>query len=748
MSENKKKFNLAKFLITVLVVLLVVLLIGFLFKKNDDSNNDKPVSRDFFTDYYNSLSSGYSGNWKLGANVGILNDKVASNVKAKRTKIIGNNKDIITIMVYMCGSDLESKNAMGVYDLQEMAAANLSDNINLIVYTGGTTKWHTQAISTQVNQIYRVHKGGIEQLVANAGNGSMVDPSTLTSFIEWCVNNYEANRYELIMWDHGSGSVGGYGYDEKYPRLGSMSLAQMDKALTDADVSFDFIAFDACLMGNLETGLMLAEHADYLIGSEEAEPGIGWYYTDWLNTFSRNTSMPTIEIGKAIADSFVSQCGKQTPGQSATLSVVDLAELSATIPSKLSAYSNATSELIKNDFRTVAKARSGSREFAASAYSDLVDLVDMASTIGTKEAEELVEALLSCIKYNNTSRDMYNSYGLSVYFPYRTTRYINSTLSLYKQIDMNEEYTECVRNFATYATSGQASSGGSHNAYQSFNSYGQAYGNNSNGYDYYYNQQSSSDLVYDLLSLLLSGHNTYSNSSNYQSYYANDLFSLLFGRSIDRSMTEYIAENHFDADLTVKDGKVSLSEDQLALIDSIEYNVFIDDGQGYINLGKDNTFDWDEDGNLIAPEDNTWLAISSDKNDWQVIPYYFTYSIEDNDSIISYGTVPVRLNGVDANLLLYLDDETIEIVGATYSYDDVDVIAKNLSELAVGDELEFICGYYDYDGNYLASYVLGDKFVVGDNTYIGDISIEDYNSLATYEIKDIYQQSYWTTPLR
>jgi len=748
MSENKnKKFSIGKLLIAILVILLVVLLCMSLFKKDDSSNND-PVTRDFFTDYYNSLSSGYSGNWKLGTNVGVLNDKVASNVKAKRTQILGSNKDIITIMVYMCGSDLESKNAMGVYDLQEMAAANLSDNINLIVYTGGTTKWHTNAISTQVNQIYRVHKGGIEQLVSNAGTGSMVDPSTLTSFIEWCADNYEANRYELIMWDHGSGSVGGYGYDEKYPKLGSMSLAQMDKALTDADVAFDFVAFDACLMGNLETGLMLAEHADYLIGSEEAEPGIGWYYTDWLNALSKNTSMPTIEIGKAIADSFVAQCGKQTPGQSATLSVVDLAELSATIPSKLSAYSSATSELIKSDFKTVAKARSGSREFAASAYSDLVDLVDMASTIGTSEASELVEALLSCIKYNNTSRDMYNSYGLSVYFPYRSTRYINSTLNLYEQIDMNEEYTECVRNFATYATSGQISSGGSHNAYQSFNSYGQGYGNNTNGYDYYYTQQGSSDLVYDLLSLLLSGHNTYSNSTNYQSYYADDLFSLLFGRGIDRSMTQYIADNHFDGDLTVNDGKIALSEKQLSMIDSIEYNVFIDDGTGFIDLGKDNVFDYDEEGNLIAPEDNTWLAISNDNSNWQVIPYYFTYSIDDNGSLISYGTVPVKLNGSDANLLLYLDDESIEIVGATYTYDDVDVIAKNLEELSVGDELEFVCDYYDYDGNYLDSYILGDKFVVGENTYIGDISIDDYKTLASYEIKDIYQQSYWSTPLR
>ena len=748
MNKENKKFSFKKALVVLLFVIL--LFVGFFFVTTLLQRKDykQEINRDFFSDYYSAMSSGYEGNWKLGTNVGVLNENVASNANARRTKILGNNKDTITIMVYMCGSDLESQNAMGVYDLQEMAKADLNDKINLIVYTGGSSKWHTSSISAKVNQIYRVHSGGIEQLVANAGTGSMVDPSTLTSFIEYCTDNFEANRYELIMWDHGTGSIGGYGYDEKYPNLGSMSLMQMDKALTDADVAFDFIGFDACLMGNLETALMLSEHADYLIGSEESEPGIGWYYTDWLNALSKNTSMSTIEIGKNIADSFISQCSKQTPGQSATLSVVDLAELSATIPSKLSAYSNTTIDLIKTDFKVVSSARSGSREFAQNAYTDLVDLVDMASSIGTKEANELVEALLSCIKYNNTSRNMYNSYGLSIYFPYRTTRYINTMLNLYDELDTNDEYSNCVRSFASYATAGQVSSGGSHNAYQSFNSYGQGYGNNPNSYSYYYQQQDSSDLVYDLLSLLIGDSSSYSNNSNYSNYYANDLLSLLFGRGIDRNITQYIADNHFDADLTVKDNKITLTQKQLSLIESISYNVFIDDGKGYIDLGKDNIFDYDEDYNLIAPLYNTWLAISNDNNNWQVIPYYFLYTLKENDSLISYGSCPVRINGKDADLLLMIDDQGISIIGATYVYENVDVVAKNIIELNVGDELEFICQYYDYDGNFDASYILGDKFIVGENIYLGDIDISDNKVIACYELRDIYQQSYWTTPIR
>ena len=73
-----------------------------------------------------------------------------------------------------------------------------------------------------------------------------------------------------------------------------MTLKGIDQALDSGGVYFDFIGFDTCLMGTVENALMLTAHADYLIASEETEPGLGWYYTNWLSRLSANTSMPTI----------------------------------------------------------------------------------------------------------------------------------------------------------------------------------------------------------------------------------------------------------------------------------------------------------------------------------------------------------------------------------------------------------------------------------------------------------------------
>ncbi len=708
-------------------------------------NKDKDMDRAGGYGYYNYGNS-YSTAWNLANNTQKLDTGVMEGARNKRTKIKGNGQDVITIMVYMCGADLESKAAMGSYDLQEMANATLSDNINLLVYTGGTTKWHIQGISTSVNQIYRVvGNGQIECLVSNAGNGAMVNPDTLLSFIDWSTQNYPADRYELIFWDHGSGSVGGYGYDLKYPNNPAMTYAEIDKALTASNITYDFIGFDACLMATLENGLMLAEHADYLIASEEAEPGIGWYYTNWLSKLAANPSMPTIEIGKNIADDFVNKSAQDVPSQSATLSVIDLAELEYSIPAKLNAFAQSANQMLENqEYQTIAKARSSTREFATSQGVDLVDLVDMASRIKTDAAMDLTASLLSCVKYNNTSKDMSNSYGISIYFPYRSTKYVNNVLKNYSAIDMDKDYMQCVRNFASYKTSGQVSSGGSNSPYSSL------MGNYPTGN---YSTQSSSDAIMQLLGMFLGGDTGQSSGNDYSSLLSYGLDYFL-GRSIELDrMADYVAKNHFDADLTWKNGKIALTDKQWELVDDLQLNVFVQDEYGaFINLGTDNTFEIDDKGNLLEKGGNTWIAISCDENNWEVVPYFYTNTVanEDGTEYIINGRIPCLLNGEPAELIVCYTNEKPEgfIAGATYCYDDVIVVAKNLTELTEGDKIDFIADCYTAQGEFQDTYLFNDQFTVTGEIHLGDIDISDYQVFATYQFTDIYQQNYWTTPIK
>ena len=672
-----------------------------------------------------------------------LDESVAKGAREKYTVIKGNSKDTVTVLVYMCGTDLESQQGMATSDLKEMANATIGKNVNLIVYTGGCRRWRNNVISSSVNQVYRISDGQFECVVENAGNASMANPETLASFIQFGNENYPANRMFLILWDHGGGSISGYGYDEKVGRGQSMSLAAINTALKKGGVKFDFIGFDACLMATVENGLMLDKYADYMIASEETEPGVGWYYTNWLTQLSKNTSMPTIQIGKLIADDFVAVCDRQCRGQATTLSVVDLAELSATVPDKIKDFGAGTNELIQNkEYKQVANARTRTREFAQQSQIDQIDLVHFAKNMNTSEGKALAKALQNAVKYNKTGGSITNAYGLSIYFPYKQTRKVTQMVSTYQAIGMDEEYTRCIQEFASLQVSGQVSGG------TQLSSYG-------------YTQNAMPDLLGSLL-----GQGSTSQSYSYGGL--EELLGGMYGNSgsgstgsildlfMGRTMTagkaaEYIMENHFDNSLlTWKNGAITLPKDQWDLITTVRKNLYLDDGGGFLDLGCDNDFGLSDDGlTLIDNFDGTWLAINR-----QPVAYYYMDTIEEGDNYVITGYVPAILNGEQVKLILQFDSERPYgyVAGAqkVYKGDESETQAKTLIAVGAGDTVQFICDYFDYDGNYRDTYCIGDPITLIKEMEIANVPLTADRSKCriTYSLTDIYNQNHWTPAVK
>ena len=700
---------------------------------------DTPIGGydDYWTDDYShnmdsifsNLGGGsMSSGWDNGNNTGSLNTLVDAGARDKYTKILGNGKDEVTLMIYLCGTDLESRSKMATSDIQEMIAADIADNVNVIVYTGGCKSWQNNAFSSSTNQIWKVTSDGVTCLEQNVGNKSMTDEDTLSYFIKWCAKKYPANRNSLIFWDHGGGSVSGFGYDEKFASSGSMSLAEIDKALEDGGVKFDFVGFDACLMATAENALMLTEHADYLIASEETEPGIGWYYTDWLTALSENTSIPTVELGKIIVDDFVDTCARQCQGQSTTLSIIDLAEFELAVPKALAEFAEDTCDLIKNEqYATVSNARSGAREFGSSSKIDQVDLVHLAKNMNTKEGNALAEVLLNTVKYNRTSSNMTNSYGVSIYFPYRKASMVDEAVDTYEQIGMDEEYMRCIQEFASMEVSGQAASGGTTSPIPSLNG--------TYSYD-------STELLTQLLGSFLSGE--FGGISGLD--ISNTDF--LFGRSLsDVEIENYILENNFDGNLlkwsnTSSGLAIELPEGQWELVHELHANMFVDDGAGYIDLGLDTIYDFDSKGNLLAPEEYTWLAINN-----QPVAYYHETTVDDGNDYSIIGRVPVLYNGERAELVLEFTDENPygSVVGVRRVYTDGETatVAKTMDTVQRGDVIDFLCDYYSYAGEYIDSYMMGEQLIVEDELVISDVYVNEEVSF-TYRFTDIYNQTYWT----
>lgn len=698
------------------------------------------------TDYQEAMQYGsgtYDG-WyaqdEATGNTGVLNTRVSPDARARFTNIVGGGADKATIMVYMCGTDLESRSAMGTSDLNEMISATIGNDVNLIVYTGGCRGWRNNLISSGRNQIWQIKNGNINCLMDNAGNDAMTKPETLTGFIKWTAAKFPANRTSLIFWDHGGGSISGYGYDEKYPRSGSMTLSGIDAALKNAGIKYDFIGFDTCLMATAETAMVTGKYADYMIGSEETEPGVGWYYTNWLTALSKDTSIATLDLAKIIADDFTTQCAKRCPGQSTTLSVVDLAEITQTMPDKLNDFAQEAADKISGgEYKEVAVARSGSKEFARGTNIDQVDLIHFAKLLNSPTSKKLADTIGEAVKYNVTSRNTANAYGLSIYFPYRTLHKVDAITSTYEKIGMDGMYTDCIRKFAQMETSGQMVSGGSGSPFDSL------FGGGSGSSDM--TTQAMQQLIGQLFQGALGGGRSLGIDGLDQTntgYLTQD--------TLDPSaVAEYISANHISADdLKWKknaDGKqaIMLTEEQWELVEEADLNMYYDDGEGYIELGLDNIYDFDKDGNLLPKLDRSWLSING-----QPVAYYHTETIEKEDEYAITGYVPIKLNGQRARLILRFDSKNEDgyIAGVTSEYDDdvTETEAKSLAGLKEGDEVIFLCDHYSYKGRYNDNFQMGKKWTVSDpdSVKISNTDVGKGRIMIVYKFTDIYGQEFWT----
>ena len=177
---------------------------------------------------------------------------------------------------------------------------------------------------------------------------------------------------------------------------------------------------------------------------------------------------------------------------------------------------------------------------------------------------------------------------------------------------------------------------------------------------------------------------------------------------------QYVADHHIDPSrITVTDRNgtkvLALSDEEWKLIQTVELNIFADDGEGYIDLGRDNTFDWTDNGELLLEFDGTWLTI-----DGHACAYYLESDTENDDGTwTTVGRIPAKLNDELVNLEVVFDAEHPDgsITGAYpfYNEGETETQAKGGIPLQPGDTVQLLCDYYSYDNEYDAAYTTRGK---------------------------------------
>ena len=109
----------------------------------------------------------------------------------------------------------------------------------------------------------------------------------------------------MIFWNHGAGSILGFGADENFNYDGLYLYEMADAFLNSYDgQKFDIVGFDACLMASIEMASVLEPYSKYMVASEEVEPGGGWNYEYYFSAFAATPGMTGKEFGIAITDGY------------------------------------------------------------------------------------------------------------------------------------------------------------------------------------------------------------------------------------------------------------------------------------------------------------------------------------------------------------------------------------------------------------------------------------------------------------
>lgn len=339
-----------------------------------------------------------------------------------------------TFMVYMAGDNgrifkdgmqlMDNLEGYGWVDIKEMASVGSTDEVAIVA----------QYDTLNATETPRLLIDGTNETgtpVAKVSPVNTGDPANLTDFIVWGIKHYPAERYALVLWNHGTG----WKEDDIYARYRRteditrrdhetravgprkkmlnntlflstaariMSIKDDEtRAICYDDTSMDFLdnrdlvwafaeaerktgqrlsvlGMDACLMSMIEVAYQVRQHAGYMVGSQEVEEGAGWPYGLILRELVSAPDMSPLDLSKLIVAKFGEyyMSNRRDGGGINTQAAVDLQAVSRTF-GKIRTLAGRIAEVYERDFKTEIAVTRAQRDAQSFADADFVDLLHL-----------------------------------------------------------------------------------------------------------------------------------------------------------------------------------------------------------------------------------------------------------------------------------------------------------------------------------------------------------------------------------
>jgi len=349
-----------------------------------------------------------------------------------------------TVMIYLdADNNLESA---GINDINEMEMIGSSSDVNIVVqadripgYDISNSDW-TNTRRYYITQDFDPFQ--INSQFNDLGELNMGDPQTLVDFASWAITEYPAEKYLLVIWNHGGGfrspayTTKDIAWDYTSGR-DSITMPELEDALfaisTQMGKNIDIVGMDACLMAMTEVAYQIKNYADIMVASEENEPGDGWPYDTILAQLVSNPLMSPKQLAADIVDKYI--FSYSYPSYEVTQSAIDLSYMD-TLVGQLSSLA----QTIKGDSITPSNkyiiAAYNSQYYSQSPYSsekEFIDLYDFCNKLlvysnssNVKNIALNIQQIFNSAVINSgfNGVSVSGSKGLSIYFPYYSG-YIN-----------------------------------------------------------------------------------------------------------------------------------------------------------------------------------------------------------------------------------------------------------------------------------------------------------------------------------
>ncbi len=324
-----------------------------------------------------------------------------------------------TFMIFMNGDNNLDQSA--VKDLKEIRANGGSNELMNIVVMVDREKG--PAVTYYV-------EGGKLEIITKHGEIDMGDYKVYTNFIKSSIKKYPAKNYCSIIWNHGTGwkaiknaqgMVRGISYDDQSGN--HITTAQLGFALKDIKQALgkklDLLCFDACLMQMAEVAYTAREGADYIVGSEETEPGDGYPYKEIFAGIKKG--MTPIDVAKLITKAYTDSYDDGSAGYHASTQSIVVSSAYENFKDALNGY--AKSLMSSDSGKQITKVLSEVQVFG---YPENIDLKHFITLSKSKiknptvknAADKLLNALEKLVPMAGRSGYGVNfAYGLAIYFP-------------------------------------------------------------------------------------------------------------------------------------------------------------------------------------------------------------------------------------------------------------------------------------------------------------------------------------------